>query len=520
MCDLAGLCEQESTPTKLLKAVNNQNLEELKSLTAPDVPVHLFKYSNDDTLLHIAVRKKNVPILEHLLSLGSLDINAFNNLGKTPLLMAAIEPNSQILKALIEKDADLNLGDPDGNTPLHYAAYYNFVDNCVVLLERGANVNVQNKRGFTVLHVVCGVHTELELVAMLMFYGADVSIPSSDDNGIGYTPFELCLMHNKVTFQKFLLDYVMDEVAKTPILLGALVGAMEHRAELFPIIVQHVSEVIYDTDELRIFLNKIMYFKPEYLRLFIQHFDYIVKAIRNVDTCLMTSPSFYIEEHLTGYPRTYSNLIENLYIIFDEPLACYFVESVNKAHKPNILSTLVHICFKQKLPIKSLSHAIYHLLSYGVELTHEIVEQIYYCFGDGEMFRTLLHMDIQKTADYWSRAPLPAIIYDVAVKDVDTFLKKPNTYDRVVLEKLASFYAGCQVKEFCVSVEKDLSETVEKLPDVPLLLELARNAARNHIVQVYHVKNSRQYCTVLDFLPLCNEYKAILSFQKKLYSLT
>jgi hypothetical protein len=58
MCDLAGLCEQESTPTKLLKAVNNQNLEELKSLTAPDVPVHLFKYSNDDTLLHIAVRKK------------------------------------------------------------------------------------------------------------------------------------------------------------------------------------------------------------------------------------------------------------------------------------------------------------------------------------------------------------------------------------------------------------------------------------------------------------------------------
>jgi hypothetical protein len=49
---------QESTPTKLLRAVNNQNLEELKSLTAPDVPVHLFKYSNDDTLLHIAVRKK------------------------------------------------------------------------------------------------------------------------------------------------------------------------------------------------------------------------------------------------------------------------------------------------------------------------------------------------------------------------------------------------------------------------------------------------------------------------------
>ncbi|KAH0816749.1 hypothetical protein GEV33_006042 [Tenebrio molitor] len=48
----------ETAELQGLKAVNNQNLEELKSLTAPDVPVHLFKYSNDDTLLHIAVRKK------------------------------------------------------------------------------------------------------------------------------------------------------------------------------------------------------------------------------------------------------------------------------------------------------------------------------------------------------------------------------------------------------------------------------------------------------------------------------
>ena len=66
--------------------------------------------------------------------------------------IAALQNNTESLKNLIEKGADVNAKNKYEQTTLHYAAREGHTEIVEFLIEKGADVNAKNKYGLTPLH--------------------------------------------------------------------------------------------------------------------------------------------------------------------------------------------------------------------------------------------------------------------------------------------------------------------------------------------------------------------------------
>jgi ankyrin repeat protein len=67
------------------------------------------------------------------------------------VIAAARNTDHAALRALIQKNADVNATEPDGTTALHWAAYHDDLDSVDILLRAGAKVNAANDLGATPL---------------------------------------------------------------------------------------------------------------------------------------------------------------------------------------------------------------------------------------------------------------------------------------------------------------------------------------------------------------------------------
>lgn len=78
-------------------------------------------------------------------------------MGYTPLHQAVLLAKPQmnhlkiieIIKLLLNHGADINAQNKGGNTPLHLASMSNNEDIVFLLLDHGANINIQNRTGET-----------------------------------------------------------------------------------------------------------------------------------------------------------------------------------------------------------------------------------------------------------------------------------------------------------------------------------------------------------------------------------
>ncbi len=68
------------------------------------------------------------------------DVNARNNDGRTPLLWATKNNNTELSVLLVEKGADVNARNNDGRTPLLWATEKNNTELSVLLVEKGASI--------------------------------------------------------------------------------------------------------------------------------------------------------------------------------------------------------------------------------------------------------------------------------------------------------------------------------------------------------------------------------------------
>lgn len=68
------------------------------------------------------------------------------NDGTTPLILAARLAIEGMVEDLINADADINAADDLGKTPLHWAASVNNVEAVQILLAHGANRDAQDNR--------------------------------------------------------------------------------------------------------------------------------------------------------------------------------------------------------------------------------------------------------------------------------------------------------------------------------------------------------------------------------------
>jgi ankyrin repeat protein len=111
--------------------------------------------SNGDVALLFAIRKHS-PATVRVLLAGGANPDAQTANGSAngyPMLVIAVTDtgNKEVLTALIEAKANVNLPDPDGKTALHWAADKDRKDLIELLVKAGADVNVRTKIGATPL---------------------------------------------------------------------------------------------------------------------------------------------------------------------------------------------------------------------------------------------------------------------------------------------------------------------------------------------------------------------------------
>jgi serine/threonine-protein phosphatase 6 regulatory ankyrin repeat subunit B len=105
----------------LIVAIANGKNDVVKALIDKGADVNLTD-NTGLTPLMIAAEKGHLTTVQALLSTPGIDIDDKTTDGVTALYFAAINGKEDVVKALIDKGADVNLTDNDGQTPIMAAS--------------------------------------------------------------------------------------------------------------------------------------------------------------------------------------------------------------------------------------------------------------------------------------------------------------------------------------------------------------------------------------------------------------
>ncbi len=163
------------------KAVNSKQNSEDSTVTELSTRKPDLTQSNEgvESALILAVWNNKVFEIKELLQLG-VDINTRNHFGQSPLMIAAMLGNEQIVTLMLENEAALDVVDSKGLTALMLAARNGQSNVVGYLLSHGADVNIQDKRGLTaIMHASAFGHQET--VETILQYKPELEL--KDSNG-------------------------------------------------------------------------------------------------------------------------------------------------------------------------------------------------------------------------------------------------------------------------------------------------------------------------------------------------
>jgi ankyrin repeat protein len=138
-------------------------------------------FASSGCFLIPASHSKNLPIHQYAasgdagavaqdLSTNKCDLNARDDAGRTPLDLAVIHCQTNVISLLLDRGAKTNIRAQGGATPLHLAAQEGCVDAVKLLLAKGAKVNAKDDQGKTPLDRALEWHQD-EVVELLRQHG-------------------------------------------------------------------------------------------------------------------------------------------------------------------------------------------------------------------------------------------------------------------------------------------------------------------------------------------------------------
>ncbi|MBS0340418.1 MAG: ankyrin repeat domain-containing protein [Proteobacteria bacterium] len=156
------------TQLDLFRAARADNPSGVKSLIERGVNPNL-RDEHGQTALLVAMREPSPRVIDVMLASPKVDVDAANSKDETPLMMAALKGQQDLVDKLLARDAAIN---KPGWTPLHYAATNGHISIMKELLDKYAFINAQSPNGTTPLMMAAG-YGSVEAVKLLIDEGAD-----------------------------------------------------------------------------------------------------------------------------------------------------------------------------------------------------------------------------------------------------------------------------------------------------------------------------------------------------------
>uniref|UniRef100_A0A673G9W5 Histone-lysine N-methyltransferase EHMT2-like n=1 Tax=Sinocyclocheilus rhinocerous TaxID=307959 RepID=A0A673G9W5_9TELE len=175
--------QDKTLRTPLLEAIVNNHVEVVKYLIQSGACVY---HADGSTGLHHAAKLGNLEVLMLLLSTGQVDLNAQDSGGWTPIIWAAEHRHIDVIRALLNRGADVTLRDKEMNVCLHWASFAGSAEIAELVLNAGCPLSSVNLHGDTPLHIAAR-EGYTDCVTLFLSRGADIDIMNKE----GDTPLSL-----------------------------------------------------------------------------------------------------------------------------------------------------------------------------------------------------------------------------------------------------------------------------------------------------------------------------------------
>jgi ankyrin repeat protein len=170
------------------RAVRGDNASGVRSLLKRGFDPNT-RDENGQTGLLIALREPSPKVIQALLESPQLNVDIANAKDETPLMLAAIKGQQDLVNQLLKRDAAVN---KTGWTPLHYAATSGQLTIMKVLLDNYAFIDAQSPNGTTPL-MMAAMYGSGEAVKLLLAEGADTAMK----NQLGMTAVDFANKANR-----------------------------------------------------------------------------------------------------------------------------------------------------------------------------------------------------------------------------------------------------------------------------------------------------------------------------------
>ncbi|XP_076862360.1 histone-lysine N-methyltransferase EHMT2 isoform X2 [Brachyhypopomus gauderio] len=177
--------QDKTQRTPLLEAIINNQVEVARYLIQSGACVYHVE-EDGSTGLHHAAKLGNLEIVTLLLNTGQVDINAQDSGGWTPIIWAAEHRHTEVIRALLNRGADVTLKDKEMNVCLHWASFAGSAEIAELILNAGCPLTSVNMHGDTPLHIAAR-EGYLACVTLFLSRGADIDIMNKE----GDTPLTL-----------------------------------------------------------------------------------------------------------------------------------------------------------------------------------------------------------------------------------------------------------------------------------------------------------------------------------------
>lgn len=192
----------------LIKAVKFDDVKAVQKALAHGVDPNATD-KQGTPLLVIAAREKSDNVAKALMADPKIDLEKLDAAGENAMMLAALNGDADLVKALIDKGAEVNkkgwaplhyaaanghddvvkmlldesayidAGSPNGTTPLMMAARGNYLSTVKVLLDAGADSRVKNQLGLTALDFAKRYQAKDVIAGLQDMYAREAAAASS-----------------------------------------------------------------------------------------------------------------------------------------------------------------------------------------------------------------------------------------------------------------------------------------------------------------------------------------------------